>query len=452
MFTPFARWLPAIAAVLVQVSAFADTVTLRSGEKLEGKVVSETAAEVTIDVQISASITDQKSIPRAQIQKVEKATPDMIAFQTIKNYKPGPTSRPVNDYDLLITALQNFQKQFPNSVHGAEVQLDLDALEQEKARVTAGDFRVGTTWLSPEEAAKQRYQIEAEQLFNEMKTVAQADAIGALNLFEKIEKTFPGSRIYPDAIDLARRILAAFGPDVERRLQILKLETEKFVQTLAALQEPQKTQTMTAVRREQAQYDAALAQADKVALKWKPFIPRSEKSLTALKALIPTESTRLAALPVAQMRSSIEQAEKARAALGAKDPATADTLLKAAAAAWPANQSLVALQADLTALQAEIAKTPPPAAETPAKVTKRPANADGTPATGPGETATTGSGEPGEATSAAAAPKKDALGSVKDFLFSAKGAMAFVALAVILIGLSALSERRKRAAMPTRED
>ena len=58
----------------------ADTVTLKSGEKLDGKILNETDTEVTISVQVSATIKDERVVKREDIATVEKVQPDEVAW------------------------------------------------------------------------------------------------------------------------------------------------------------------------------------------------------------------------------------------------------------------------------------------------------------------------------------------------------------------------------------
>ena len=65
------------------------------------------------------------------------------------------------------------------------------------------------------------------------------------------------------------------------------------------------------------------------------------------------------------MRDSIQSAEKARAAMNAKDFAATEAALKEATASWPQNELATRLQPELAAARTASAAAPPPAESTP---------------------------------------------------------------------------------------
>jgi len=70
----------------------AETVTLSTGETVEGKILSETNEQITIEAKVSASITDERVIPKKDILKIQKTDPEIGAFNAIKNIKLNPQS------------------------------------------------------------------------------------------------------------------------------------------------------------------------------------------------------------------------------------------------------------------------------------------------------------------------------------------------------------------------
>src|SRR5260221_2529993 len=103
---PTSRHLSALLATLLCASAVADTITLKTGEKVEGKIVAETDIDVTVSVKVSAGVTDETRIPKVNIDKIEKEQPDEIAGQPLKNLTPGVNSLPTPPYEAAIRPLQ----------------------------------------------------------------------------------------------------------------------------------------------------------------------------------------------------------------------------------------------------------------------------------------------------------------------------------------------------------
>src|ERR1700677_4007390 len=72
------------------MKGLADTVTLKDGTTVEGKIIQENDTQVTITVQATDSITDDKVIQKTDIAKVEKTAEDGIAFVQFKAWRPDP--------------------------------------------------------------------------------------------------------------------------------------------------------------------------------------------------------------------------------------------------------------------------------------------------------------------------------------------------------------------------
>lgn len=422
---------PLIVGCLAMLSAsgFADTVVLLDGTKVEGKVTAETDTEVVIDEKISAGITDSRTIKKSEILSVTKEAPDEVAWQALKNMKVGPNSLPAASYDSVANALTNFTTQYPKSAHVADAEKIAAEFAADKKRVDGGEVKLDDKWLSKEEVQKERYQISALLALNYMKQQSATDTIGALNTFAAIEKTYPGARVYPDAIELAKTLLASLKTEVDRRIPIVtaqKLEQEK---TIAAAVDPQRSEIRAAIKRDMDAADAVLTAADKQNLKWPPLIVSSDKSLQKLAGKIPSETSRLAALPIAKMRASITAAETARAAFEKQDLAATETSLKEATSAWSQNELATRLQTELTAAKA-LAKAAPAPVATPAPAT---------PAKGRTAAANPTAPAPGDQEMAHDADKKP-------FLLTPAGAITVVVVVAFLIAaLNAFKKIKAKA-------
>jgi chemotaxis protein histidine kinase CheA len=306
-------WLSAALLAFLSVSSLADSITLKSGDKVEGRIVSETETEVVIEEKISATITDQRAIPKADVAKIDKDDPSIAAWEALKNYKPGANSLPAASYLPVIGALTNFATTHTASPHAEEAKKAAAEFQEEQKRVEAGDVKLAGKWLTAEEAEKERYQINGLIAFNYMKDqAARRDWLGVLNSFSVLEKNFRGSRSYPDGVETARKVLEALKGDVERQKQALAAQKKEREQGMKLANAAQKAEMADVQKKEAAAADAAMATAQKQGLKWPPLIPRSEKSVAAIAAKIPTEQQALTRVDTAKLRQSIQAAEKLR--------------------------------------------------------------------------------------------------------------------------------------------
>ena len=478
--------LSLLCLALLTAGASADIITLKTGERIEAVIASETATEMTLELQVSAGIKDERVVKKTDVVKIDRVAPDEGAYRAIMNLQPGKNSLVPAQYDGILAALQDFATKYPESTHLADVKQAATAFQADKKRVDAGEVKLDGTWLSKAEAQRQRVQIGGLQLFNAMKNAnAAGDAIGALNAFATLEKNFGGARVLPDAIELARQILPALKPATERAIENQKInEAERLLgvknagvspevgtgdrgkpltaaqldqaKVNAALAKAKQDELLAANQREQAKADAAMAAAT-AAGQWPPFAVSSEKCLKAILAKIPTEAARLEKIPVAPMRESIKLAEKAQTEFAGKDLAAATETLKEVAKLWPANELGTRLTAQITA-----AKNPPkpePGA-TPAPTVP----GTGTAKTGAATPAVKTAGATPAATATAAKPAPPVPTSAtetsepkttepaeppKPFFMTVGGAVAIViGLAVLLAGANIFSKVRQRRSEP----
>jgi hypothetical protein len=370
--TSFRRSLSCAVTYTIMLStAFADVVTLKNGEKIEGKVLKDktTDQQVTLEVKVSGGVFDERIIPRTEIDHIDVASPETEAFKQILTVQTGPNSLTPAQYDPYIRLLQDFLKKYPNGEHAKEVQTTLNEFLAEKKRVEAGDVKLHAEWIPKEKAEKDKVQIDGTLAFEYMKGQAAAgDIIGALNTFVGIEKAVPGAAIMPDAIEFAKQLLAGLKPVVERAVpeqKVLKAEQEKRI---ADAGPAERAEMLTAYKAEIAQAEATATAADKTG-NFPPIFRSSDKALKTLTDRMAKETTRIAGLNVEGMRKSLEDTKTAQKRLEAGELDAANAALKEAGTLWPANDYVKRLLAEVAAAKASTSKasaTPMPVPATPA--------------------------------------------------------------------------------------
>ena len=376
-----AAFLPVLLCFCMTLRA--DTVTLKSGEKLEGRILSETDAEVTMSVQITATIKDERVVKREDIAKVDKVQPDEETWAALANLVPGTESLERDEYDRVRTALGYFTSTFPKSPHAALAQSRLDQFTAEQVRVSVGEVKLNGQWLPKEKAQEERIQIAGKILLNRMKRAAAAGQLSeAMANFDQMEKNFAGSLSFPEAVELGRRVLPTLRVAVEQRQAALKRRLEDEKQRLLTSKGQEHTQLDELIKKERTTTEATLAASERAGMKWLPLQPANERSLTALMSRVNTETTRLNGLRLEKMAESAKTSQEAAAALASGNLDAAEKALKEALSAWPENELAKRTQVKLTD-----AKKPAPAAKpatpTPAPAQKQRPSASSAPAPAP---------------------------------------------------------------------
>jgi len=432
---PMPRIHPSISRMLVftmcVTGAFADTITLKNGEHLEGKITKETDKDITMEVKVSQGIVDERVLPKAEIEKIDKVTPELEAYRAIAQIQLAQNSLGAAQYDPYIRTLQAYVTQYPNSARTADVQKTLDAFKAERKRVEVGEVKINGDWINKVEAEKEKAQIGGRLAYNYMVSQSAAgDHVGALNTFDALEKTYPGAAVMPDAVELALRLMTALSREVEQAIpaqKVYKSEHEKGLKTAAT---GDRAEIAAALKNEQAAGDAEAAAAES-GNHWAPFNTHSEKCLLSLKARIVKEGQRLAKFEPEKMRQSLQLTDAARQSLASGDTDAATKTLKEAIALWKDNELALRLAKDASAELKAASATPAPT--TPAPATPKPKP---TP-------------RPSAAQSSETAPSPAAKEESDDrpFFMTLPGAVSIVGgVAVALVGVNVFMKMKKRRA------
>jgi hypothetical protein len=186
--------------------------------------------------------------------------------------------------------------------------------------------------------------------------------ISALNAFDILEKQFPYSKSYPDAVELALKMLNTLKAQAAARVTALAAEKTAQEKAIAAAVEPARTQMKDAIVQARAAAEAAMSAATRQGLKWPPFIASSEVAMRQIADKSTGEVTRLGGIDLAKIRQSIELAEKGKQQIAAKDFAGADASLTKARTLWEQNEMLSRLVAELAATKTAVAAAAKPKA------------------------------------------------------------------------------------------
>jgi outer membrane protein assembly factor BamD (BamD/ComL family) len=342
-----ARFLPIIFCLCATLRA--DTLILKSGDRVEGKILSETDTEVTISVQVTPTIKDERVVKRSEITKIEKVLPDEEAWVPLANLAPGRESLERSEYEHAVGALRYFVSSFPQSSHAAAAKTKLAQFTEELDRVNNGDVKLNGQWLSKEKVHEERVQIAGRVLLKRMQRATdEGQLTDAMAIFDQMEKNFPGAASYPEAVELARRVLPALFTSVDQRQAQLKRHMDDENHRMAASKGTERAQLDALIKRELATTDAAITAMERSGVKWFPLQPANARSLTALASRVSTETPRLNALRVDKMQESVRSSEDAAAALASGNFDAADKALRDASSLWSENELAKRLQVKLT--------------------------------------------------------------------------------------------------------
>ncbi len=133
------------------------TVVLKSGETLQGDIVSDTNDVLRINAHnTSRTISYQRDISHADIQSIQTENAAQIAeradYEALSQFQLNPNQEQSADYcGQAIAAFQKFLTDHPKCDKVPAVQQGLDAWQAELKHVSAGEVKFDDKWMTPED-------------------------------------------------------------------------------------------------------------------------------------------------------------------------------------------------------------------------------------------------------------------------------------------------------------
>jgi len=371
------RPLFVVFSLLPLAAAFADTVTLKSGEVVEGRITSAPNADpITIEVQFSPTIVDRRQISRAEIAKLSQETPDSVAFKAIESLTPPSTALKKDVYDAPLGKLLEFLRKFPDSPHAEVVREKVNEFQEQADRIRTGEVKIAGVWLPAD--SNEKYQIEAaEKLETLKKALASNDFAGAANAFDSLTKSHKESIAYAEAIEPAREATEKLIQQLNFTIGNLPVTLEQRQAAIDRTPPEQRAAIEAAVQAENAQARAVAEQAQKAGIRFFAVAPFDEKGLKDMDKSARQLLAEIEAIDRNKFETGARLINQVSSDLTNGDLAAAENGLTQLKAIWPSYEGLPRLEARLREKQREAEKaaqptpeptpTPAPAApETPA--------------------------------------------------------------------------------------
>jgi len=336
------------SAVLVK----ADSVILKNGSEVKGEILSDGPEGTMIEYFVTPSIKDQKTFSREEIAKVIIIPQDEKAFLALGRLAAPQTILDTSFYDnLLDKKIIEFSARYPYSRHIGELREVTRSLDKERDRLRQGDRKVEGVWFTAKQIANDPYQFAAKAKFAEMRQEARDnDTVSALQTYELLEKSYPGSGVFPDAVELAMSQFDQLQGSLDTakaNFDILEKRRQKAL-AVAPLDQAKEINNALAKESQAAKDTIKTATAD--GTKFFPVFPNSKDALDTLQALIISERNRLAVIQKIPMRDGIAAARACERLLAEGNVKEAQDQLANSQKQWPANVDNIRLQQEIDGL------------------------------------------------------------------------------------------------------
>ena len=138
-----------LSIFLASPHVYADTIKLKDGTTLEGKILEESPTTIKIEYNVTKGIKDTKSINRSEITEIDKESADEIAFNALKSLLPTDDLLSVDDYNKIIgDKPAKFLALYTSSKLKDSVQKIVDELEKEKTVAESGGIKLNGKWIT----------------------------------------------------------------------------------------------------------------------------------------------------------------------------------------------------------------------------------------------------------------------------------------------------------------
>lgn len=299
--------LLAASCLLLSHAAPADTIVLKNGEKLNGQILREVDGNYVVEVRVSASIKDEKIIPRADVARIEKEKEDEKAFRGIAELVPAPDLLSLENYVARIEKLEAFLKDYPDSVRAKQVKEMLDTLGAEHDLVSAGGFKLGEELVTGEDYIADALAHDSRIAEKKIRdAVGRGDFLAALRMHDEYEVSFGQSERSAGLAALMVQVMGAYQSKVTESLASLESRHQEREEGLKRMSPEDRLKSDRAIREEKEALEKRFADEKAARVKWITPDVFLEESLTETLRLITFETARLERMAAAPGNSFAE--------------------------------------------------------------------------------------------------------------------------------------------------
>ena len=292
------------------LSQAGDIIKLKSGEKLDGKIIKKTATEVSIEVQIG-KIKDTKNIPLKDIVEVIEATPDQFEAAELAKLVPVADGLSDNAYQKIITEkLEVFLKKYPVSKQKKDVEAVLATYTEELSKAKGGSKKIEGKWVLPAELVWNAYNIEARLKRVELQKLLLASETDstkvatAYRLLGELELEKSASVETVAAIEAMKKALPGLEATLDRLILEQPIKVKNRMDNNKSLSPDERKKVEAALKEEEANLKLLQEEDKKIKLALVAFSEYDLKSLTDAKAAVQKEIARLGKLDLVKLKEA----------------------------------------------------------------------------------------------------------------------------------------------------
>lgn len=285
---------PIASALLLAaaVPASADIFVLKDGTRLEARILKETDDSYVLDVQISKSIKDEKTIAKADVAEIIEEKPDEKAFPKVQALVPVPDLSPKEEYDRRIAEAEAFIAEYSDSKLAEQAKQIVATLKSEGTDISAGGIKLDGKVIAREEYKSDAYEIDSKILEARIRqTAASQDLVTALRLIARMESDFYQTAQRRALMPLKKQLLNAYKGQIEGQIASLSARRTERDAGLARMSPDARLSTQRALEEEESEAAQRFAAESERETQWVSTHPFHESSLQHAQEQIERELT-----------------------------------------------------------------------------------------------------------------------------------------------------------------
>ena len=316
-----------------------ESIELRDGTKIEGKILSVNTETVLIEVQTSPAIREEMSYPRSDVAKIQRASQDDVAYAEVAAFSVPSTADNPAVYDPPLERVRSFMKNYGYSKHMPEARKLAAALEADRARLVAGEIKLDGVWVPADASPAERTELGGRV------------QLAKMTAFEVLEKDHNTSSAYPESVKVARDSLVKLRAGLVRARADLERRIRDQEQGLKLASEDRRLQIEQGIAQEKSAIQAQIERVKQSGSKWVPVLSDT-KVLDDLSSLVESEEARLSKIDTATLAAGAAAANEAQRQLAAGNLSAAKANLEQAQKLWSQHVLLASLQESLKKAEA----------------------------------------------------------------------------------------------------
>lgn len=285
--------------------AYADTIVLNNGEKIEGDILREEDGNYIVEVKVSGSIKEEKIVPKSEVKLIEKEKEDVKAFKLIEELVPTPSRLNVEDYEARIERVSDFVAKYPSSAGVAKAEEMLGILNKELEVIRMGGVKIQDELIPAAVYNANAYEFDALIAGKDIAdAINRRDFLRSLRLFTEYEKTFSEAEGRAEIAEKIIQVLAAFGARVNESLASFDSRMKARQEGLGSMSAESRAATERAIADQMESLEKRFLKEKEAKQTWITPDANHKASLEEARRQIESEMKRIQGKPTVKLETT----------------------------------------------------------------------------------------------------------------------------------------------------